>query len=67
MSNLETDLDAQHAKLMGSVVRYSGKATALVIASGVIQEGLALNQALAEHCRALKKELDELRKKVPVN
>jgi hypothetical protein len=64
---MDGDLEKHHAALMAASAKYANKVSPLLIACGLIQEGLNLNQAIAGHADNLKKELDGIKKREAAN
>jgi hypothetical protein len=50
--------------LLAASAKFTNKVSPLLVACGLIQEGMNLNQALVDHTNALKAEADELKKRV---
>jgi hypothetical protein len=61
---MKPELEKQHALLLAASAKFTNKVSPLLVACGLIQEGLNLNQALVDHTGALKLEADELKKRV---
>jgi hypothetical protein len=59
---MDSNPDETHGALMAASAKYANKVSPLLIACGLIQEGVNLNQALAAHAAQLKKELDGFKK-----
>lgn len=58
---MDNTTDQQHATLLAASSKYANKVSPLLIACGLIQEGLNLNQALTDHAKNLKNELDAIK------
>jgi hypothetical protein len=61
---MKPELEKQHAVLLAASAKFTNKVSPLLVACGLIQEGLNLNQAVVDHANNLKLENDELKKRL---